>query len=147
MPAAQPTGSVFTIRIDSIPSAKISHVGLFYLRDMTTEYVLPEGVTYVTGSAHIVPGTGTPNVLTGASVTASGRGIRVSLPARVDNGSSYTPPSVEFSVRVDAPARTDLALKFSRYEVVANVFVIGDLKTVCEPPPDGGVIGVTRVTR
>jgi len=144
-PSSVSEGSTVTVRIDSVPSSKLSHFGLNYIWDMTTEYVIPDGATYVPGSAHIVADTGTANVRTGASVAQFGRRLRVVLPAHVANGSTYTPPSVEFALRIDAHGGTPLALAFAHYEVSANVFLLGNLTTTCEPNPNPYPIGMTLV--
>ena len=99
MPASQATGTTFAIRIDAAPSGKISHTGLNYIFDMQTDYVVPAGTAYVEGSARILPGTGTPNVRATARVWHDAEGIHLALPARVENGSGYTPPSIEFRSR------------------------------------------------
>ena len=53
----------------------ISHFGLHYIHNMTADYAIPTGTTYVEGSARIVPGTGTANARPGASVTHDASGI------------------------------------------------------------------------
>lgn len=133
MPATQPVGSRFTVRIDSVPSAKLSHTGLNYIFDMATDYVVPTGTTYVDGSARVVPNTGTSNVRPGARAWHDAAGIHTLLPAHVDNGSGYTPPSVEFELEVTAAAGTALALQLGQVRVAANVFLLGDLRTTCTP--------------
>lgn len=145
MPSSQPEGSIFAVRIDGVSSGKISHAGLNYIHDMATDYLVPAGTSYVKGSARLVPGTGTPNVRGRARAWGDAAGIHVLLPNRVENGSGYTPPSVEFQVEIGAPAGTRLALKLRRYQVTANVFLVGDLHTTCAPNPSPYTIGVTRV--
>jgi hypothetical protein len=145
MPSSRPTGATLKVRIDGAPSGKISHGGLNYIHDMATDYLVPTGTRYVEGSAHFIPGTGTPNVRTGARVWCATGKIHVLLPGHVENGSSYTPPSVEFEVEIKAPAGTVLSLKLDRYEVMANVLILGDLHTICDPRPKPYSIGVTRV--
>jgi len=145
MPSSQATGTTFPIRIDSTPSGKISHTGLFYIFDMQTDYLVPAGTAYVEGSARIVPDTGTPNVRANARVWHDAEGIHVVLPARVQNGSGYTPPSVEFQVEIRAPAGTSLALKLSRHRVAASVFLLGTLRTTCDPSSRPYTIGTTLV--
>jgi hypothetical protein len=144
LPAAQSIGSRFTVRIDSFPSGKISHVGLKYIYDMTADYALPAGAKYVKGSARIVPGTGTPNVRAGARVWHDASGIHLLLPARVKNGSGYTPPSLEFQLEVDAAAGTELAIQLRRCRVSAKVFLLGNVGTTCVPEPAPYTIGTTR---
>jgi len=112
---------------------------------MVTDYWLPTGTTYVTDSLRIVPETGTPNARAGARAWQDGMGIHVELPARIDNGTGYTPPSVEFDLKIDAPAGTVLALRFAHYEVTANVVVLGDLHSACDPKPKPYTIGETVV--
>ena len=145
MPASWPAGSTFAVRIDSVPSGTISHMGLNYIHDMTTDYFVPTGTRYVTGSARLVPGTGTPNVCEGARAWGDAAGIHLRLPGRVENGSSYTPPSLEFQVEIGAPAGALVELRFRRYQVTANVFLLGDLHTTCAPNPNPYTIGVTHV--
>ena len=83
VPPTATEGSSFAVRIDGVDTGKISHIGLRYIHDMTTQVLLPNGAGYVDGSARIVPDTGTPNVRPGASVSRQGNAIRLVLPARV----------------------------------------------------------------
>jgi len=147
MPVSRPVGATFKVRIDSLPSEKLSHAGLEYIHNMTTDYLLPPRATYVEGSAQVVSGTGTPNALPGATVTHTGRTVRLFLPAHIANGSSYTPPSIEFGLRATGPAGTALALEFLHSEVTAHAIVVGDIKTTCDPTPPPPTLGVTRVVR
>jgi hypothetical protein len=133
MPASAAIGSTFTVRIDSHPSGVINHFGLNYIYGMTTDYQVPAGTRYVEGSARVVPGTGSANALPGARATHESSRIRMVLPAHIANGSSYTPPSLEFDVKVDAPVETRSALSFLHYEVVANAAIVGDVHTSCDP--------------
>lgn len=145
VPASAPSGSTFTVRIDSMPSGIISHMGLNYLFDMKTDHPVPSGTTYVEGSARVVPDTGTSNVREGARAWHDAGGVHLALPAHVANGSSYTPPSLEFALRITAPAGSDVAVLFSHYEVKANAFLVGDLRTVCEPKPKPYALAVVHV--
>ena len=145
MPASQATGTTFTIRIDSTPSGKISHMGLNYIFDMQTDFLVPAGTAYVEGSARIVPDSGTPNVRATARVWHDAEGIHLLLPAHVQNGSGYTAPSIELQVEVRAPAGTTLALKVSRHRVAASAFLIGTVRTTCDPSPRPYTIGTTLV--
>jgi hypothetical protein len=144
LPATQQTGTRFTVRVDSFSSGKIAHFGLNYIFDMVTDYGIPAGTRYVEGSARVVPGTGTPNARAGARAWYDGTGIHLLLPARIGNGGSYTPPSLEFQLEVTAAAGTELMLKFSRSRVSANVFLLGDVHTTCVPRPAPYTIGRTR---
>ena len=144
LPAAQATGTRFTVRIDSFSSGKVSHFGLNYIFDMATDYHVPAGTKYVEGSARIVPDTGTANTRSGARVWHDAKGIHQLLPARVENGGSYTPPSLEFQLEVTALAGTELSLKFSRSRVSANVVLLGNIDTTCVPQPAPFTIGRTR---
>lgn len=145
-PQQQPAGSTYTLRIDSVPSGVISHTGLYYLHDMATDYILPAGTEVVPGSAHFVQGTGTTNVMPGARVWPERGMLRVMLPAHVDNGSGYTPPSVELQLRVTAAAGASLSLSLAQVRVAARVFLLGDLNTECNPNPRPYVLATTRVT-
>lgn len=145
VPLSTPNGSVFTVRIDSKPSGIISHTGLNYLHDMQTDYALSAGATFVDGSARVVPGTGTSNVSATARVAHDASGIHLYLPAHVDNGTGYTPPSIEFQVKADTKSGAVLAVSFVHYEVLASAVLIGDVKTVCEPNPKPYNIGLTYV--
>ncbi len=146
-PSTQREGSTYTVRIDSFGSGEISHVGLHYIHDMATDYLLPAGAEYVSGSAHFVPDTGTANVRAGARVWYESGMLRVVLPARVDNGSRYTPPSVEFQLRVTAASGSRLSLRLAQVRVVANALLLGDQRTVCNPNPRSYVLATTQVTR
>lgn len=145
MPSSQATGTTFAIRIDGTPSGKISHTGLNHIFDMQTDFVVPAGTVYVEGSARVVADTGTPNVRATARVWHDAGGIHVILPAHVQNGSAYTPPSVEFQVEIRAPVGTSLDLKLSRHTVAASVFLLGTLRTTCDPSPRPFAIGTTLV--
>ena len=140
------TGATFTIRFDGTPSAKISQVGLNFVHDMVTDYIVPAGTTYVEHSAKIVPDTGSENVRTGATVAYVGGLVRMTLPGRVENGASYTPPSVELKAVATAPAGDALVVGFSQYRVTANAFVVGDLKVTCNPTPRPFPLATVRVT-
>jgi hypothetical protein len=146
LPATAPAGSTYTVRIDSVPAAKVSGTGLNYLHDMLTDYYLPQGATYVTGSAHVVSDTGTENVRNGARVWHDNGFVRLHLPGHVDNGSTFTPPSLEFQVKVSAPAGTSLPIQFVRHRLSANVFLLGNLDVVCSPRSGALTIGTTLVT-
>jgi len=146
VPAAAEEGSTFTVRVDGQDSGKISHTGLRYIHDMTTRLLLPNGASYVDGSARIIPGTGTPNVREGASVRRQGNALILSLPGRVEDGSSFTPPSFEFQVKVTAAAGSKVLQRFAQYTVTAKAVLIGDVLTTCEPTPKPYTIGVTTVT-
>jgi hypothetical protein len=116
---------------------------------MSTEYALPPGATYVPGSARLVTGTGTPNVAASARVAyeAYENGlIRLTLPSHVPSGSSYTPPSIEFQLEAAAPPGTSLPLAFSKYQVTANAFLVGDVSATCEPVPKRYTLATTVVT-
>jgi hypothetical protein len=145
-PSTQPEGSTYTVRIDSVPSGEIKHAGLQYIHDMATDYLLPAGAAYVPGSAHFVPRTGSANVLPGARVWYEGGMLRVVLPAHVANGSSYTPPSVELALKVNAPGGARLSLRLVQVRVVANGLLVGDLLTECNPTPRPYVLTTTQVT-
>jgi hypothetical protein len=144
VPASQATGTRLTVRIDSFPSGKVSHFGLNYIYDMGTDYHLPAGTKYVEGSARVVPGSGSANIRRGARVWHDANRIHLLLPARVENGGSYTPPSVEFQLEVTARAGTELLLKFGRSRVSANVMLLGNVHTTCVPEPAPYTIGRTR---
>jgi hypothetical protein len=144
VPRSVAEGATFTVRIDGKDSGKISHTGLKYIHSMTTELVIPAGTTLV--SARVVPDTGTANVRPGAKVVTAGSTLALVLPARVEDGSSYTPPSFEFQLKVTATAGTAVVQKFSQYRVTANAIIIGDVRTVCDPTPKPYSIATTTVT-
>lgn len=146
VPSSVPEGGTFTVRIDGRNSGKISHMGLRYIHDMTTEVLLPSGAGYVDGSARIVPKTGSPNVRPGASVTRQGNAITLVLPAHVEDGSDYTPPSFEFELRATAAAGAKIVQRFSQYRVTAKAIIVGDVHTVCDSVPKPYAIGSTTVT-
>jgi hypothetical protein len=145
VPSVAPEGSTYTLRIDNVSSGVISHVGLRYIHDMSTDYVLPTGTTFVPGSAHFVAHTGSANVLPGARVWHEDGVVHVVLPAHVDNGSSYTPPSLELALKVVAPAGARLSFKLLQIRVTANAFLVGNLETHCDPVPKPLVLGTTLV--
>ena len=145
VPASAAQGSTITVRIDGEDSGKVSHVGLKYIHDMTTEVLLPAGASLVEGSARIVPGTGTANVRTGAKITQQAGGLKLILPARIEAGASYTPPSFEFQLVVTAGPGQKIVQRFSQYRVNANAIIIGDVQTICEPTPKPYPIATTTV--
>ena len=146
LPGAAAEASTYAVRIDGVASGRVSHAGLNYIHDMETDYVVPRGARYVTGSARVIAGTGTANVAAGARVWHEAGMIRVALPGRVASGSSYTPPSIEFQLEASAPAGSLLPIAFLEYRVVANAFLVGDLQTTCAPTPRPYPLGATRVT-
>lgn len=146
VPASAPAGSIYTLRVDAATSPKISGVGLNYLHDMKTDYAIPDGTAYVAGSAHVVDQTGSDNVRPGARATYDNGVVRLTLPGHVENGSSFTPPGLEFQVKVVAPAGTSLPLRWVRHQVTANVFVIGNLDITCAPKAGALTLGTTMVT-
>lgn len=142
-PLATPTGSVFTVRIDSLPSGRVSHFGLNHLFDMRTDYAV-EGALIVAGTVRLVPGTGTPNVRAGARVWLDGTGVHLLLPAHMENGDQFTPPSIAFEVMAGGAAGA-VRVRFVHYEVRANVLLLGDIRTSCDPTSGPAVIATTRV--
>lgn len=146
VPRTVERASRYTVRIDGVPSGKIAAFGLNHIHDMATDYIVPPGATYVPGSARVVPDTGTPNVAVGARVGFVNGLIRMELPERVESGSSYTPPSIEFQLEATAPVGTALPLVLLEYRVVANAVIVGDVHATCEPVPKRYVLGTTTVT-
>ncbi len=145
VPFSAPTGSTYTVRIEALPSPKISHTGLHYIYDWQADWLLPQGAEYVEGSAHVVPNTGSQNVRDTARVWHDTRGVHLILPGHVQNGGSYTPPVVEFKLKALATAGKVLEVKLDRTQVKANVFLLGDLTTTCDPAPRPRTIGMTGV--
>lgn len=146
VPPKQPAGTRFTVQIGGRTSDKISHFGLNYIHDQGVDYLEPAGARYVEGSAHFVPDTGTPNVRAGARVWHDASGIHTLLPGRVENGSSFQSPVLEFQLDVIAPAGGTVSIKLDQYRVLANAFLVGDLRTTCIPVPRPYVVGTTLVT-
>lgn len=138
-------GSTLTIRIDGVSSGKISQFGLNHLRDATSDYVVPTGTTYLAGSARLVPDTGTDNVSRTARVAFEGGVVRLTLPGHVSNNSSYTPPSFEFQAVVIGAPGDALVLGFSQFRIVANAFVVGDVRVDCTPKPRPFALATARV--
>jgi len=145
VPDKKPQGATFTVRIEGTSAGKISHTGLNYIHDMTTDYLVPVGTTYVDGSARIVANTGTPNVRKGARAWHDKGVIHMQLPAHVEEGSSFTPPTLEFDLKITGAVGTTIAQKFSQYRVTANAFVLGELETTCDPTPKPYALGKTLV--
>jgi hypothetical protein len=145
MPQSGAPGSTFKVRIDGVASGPIAHTGLNYIHEMVTDYRVPAGTTFVADSLRIVPETGTANARAGARAWYDAGGVHIDLPAHIDNGQGYTPPSLEFDLKIDAPAGSVLALQFVHYAVTANVVVLGDLRSSCEPRPKPYTIGETLV--
>ncbi len=72
--------------------------------------------------------------------------LRMLMPGRVESGSGYTSPSIEFQLTAKAPVGASLALELSQYRVVANAIVVGDVNATCEPTPKPYTLGTTLVT-
>lgn len=144
-PVTAAEGSTYKVRIDGTNSGKISHTGLNYIYNMTYTYGVPQGTQVVAGSMHIVADTGTPNVRPGAKITHKGGNLEVVLPARVDDGSNYTPPSFEFELKVTAAAGASIAQGYKGYRVTANAFLVGDVNTACDPVPKPFTVATTKV--
>jgi hypothetical protein len=145
VPASVAKGARYTVRVDGVDSGTISHTGLKYIFDMGSEWPVPPGAEYVEGSARIVPGTGSDNVRAGARVVHASGSVRLGLPAHVENGSRYTPPSFEFDLRVASSAAASITQTFVAYRVTAHAFLVGDLNTTCEPAPRPFPVGTTLV--
>jgi hypothetical protein len=147
MPNSQAAGTKFTVRIDGVNSGTISHTGLNYIFDMESDYLVPAGTKVVDGSVKIIAETGTANVRPGAKAWKDEAGIHTKLPGHVEDGSSFTPPSLEFQLEVTGAVGSTIALKFSQYRVAANAFVVGDVHTVCDPNPKPFTIGTTTIIK
>jgi hypothetical protein len=145
VPETAAEGTTYVVRIEGTASGKISQTGLNSLRDITFEYALPSGATYVEGSARVVPGTGSDNVKGSARVSLSGSVLTLILPARVPNGGSYQPPTIEVKLKAASAPSTVLPVTFSRYRVRANVVILGDIDAVCTPARPPFTLGATRV--
>jgi hypothetical protein len=145
MPAQAAVGTTYSVRIDGVSSGKISHIGLNYLHDMTVDYAVPAGTTYVDGSAEIIPGTGTDNVLPGARLTHRAGVITLALPAHVDEGTSYTPPSIRFQLRATGAPGSTASLSLRRFRLTANAFLVGEVAVSCEPKVKPAGIGSTVI--
>jgi hypothetical protein len=145
VPPTATEGSTFAVRFDGMDTGKISHLGLRYIHDMTTELLIPDGTSLVEGSLRIVPNTGTANVRARARVSRQGAVIRLVLPAHIEQGQRYTPPSFEFVLRVTATASRKLVQRFSRWEVTANAIILGDLRMTCDAKPRPYPVASTTV--
>jgi len=146
MPAEVTQGSTFTVRVDGASSGTISHTGLNYIHDMTTEFLVPQGTTYVAGSLRVVPGTGSSNVSSTARVSKVGNILRLTLPAHVENDSSYTPPSIELKLQATGAAGSKIAFQLWQIRVSANAIFVGDVDTTCNPKPQAYTLATTTVT-
>ena len=146
IPSSVEEGATFKVRIDGNNSGKISHTGLKYIYNMTTELRIPDNASYVAGSAKVIPDTGSPNARPGARVTQSGRTIALVLPAHIEDGQDYTPPSFEFELKATGTAGSRIVQKFQQYRLTANAIIIGDVHTVCNPTPKPYSIGTTNIT-
>jgi hypothetical protein len=146
LPASAESGSTYAVRIDGESSGKISHFGLNHLHDLTVEYVLPAGASYVEGSAQLVPGTGTPNVLVSPRLSHRAGVVTLLLPDKVENGTSYTPPSIRLRLRAVATPGAPAVVAFRQYRLKANAFLVGDVAVTCDPSPKPYPIGTTLIT-
>ena len=64
---------------------------------------------------------------------------------RVDNGSSYTPPSFEFELQATGAVGSKIAFQFSQYRVTAKAMIIGDVDTTCTPKPQPYTLATATV--
>jgi hypothetical protein len=145
VPPTATEGTTFAVRIDGVDTGEISHVGLRYIHDMTTELLIPDGASLVEGSLRIVPSTGSANVRARARVSQQGAAIRLVLPAHIEQGQRYTPPSFEFVLRVTATAPRKVVQRFSRWEVTANAIILGDLRMTCDAKPRPFPLATTTI--
>jgi hypothetical protein len=145
VPASVAPRGRYKVRVDGIDTGKISHFGLNYIFDMESEWPIPPGTEYVDGSAHVVAGTGSENVRPGAYAVRQGASIHLVLPAHVDNGVGYTPPSFEFELLAPSAEGASITQRFASYSVSARALVVGVLRTTCEPMPKTFPVAVTRV--
>jgi hypothetical protein len=143
-PSHADAGSIYSVRIDGVDSGEISNLGLNFIHDMTVDYLLPAGA-YVDGSAQIVAGTGTANVRAGAGLSSRGGTLEMVLPAKVENGTRYTPPSMQFQLRAIGPPGSPVVVSFSRFRLRANAIVVGDVDVSCEPTPKPYPVGTTLI--
>jgi hypothetical protein len=146
IPSRAEAGSTYEIRIDGVNSRKVSHFGLNYLHDMTVEYILTPGASYVEGSAQFVAGTGTANVLVGRRVTYHGGVLTIVLPGKVENGTDYTPPSVRLRLVASGSPGDWAWVAFKQYRLTANAFLVGDVAVSCDPTPKPYPVGTTLIT-
>jgi hypothetical protein len=144
LPSRVEPGSIYTVRIDGVSSGKISHFGLNYLHDMTVDYVLPDG-SYVDGSARIIPGTGTANVLVSPRLTYHGGVLRMVLPGKVQEGTAYTPPSISVDLRAIGAPGSRAAVSLRQFRLTANAFLVGEVPVSCEPAVKPSPIGTTLI--
>jgi hypothetical protein len=146
LPASAAVGSKFTVRIEGVDSGVISHTGLNYIYNMESDYPLPAGAKYVAGSAKFLPNTGTANVRPGATAWQDATGIHTRLPGHVANGTSFSPPTLEYQLEVTGKVGDILNIGFSQYRVTANAMVIGDVNSTCDPTPKPYKLGSVTIT-
>jgi hypothetical protein len=146
VPPEAEIGSTFMVRIDGVSSGKISHFGLNYLHDMTVDYVLPAEAVYVEGSAEILPSTGTANVQGSAQLTHRSGVITLALPGKVEDGTSYTPPSIRFQLRATGAPGSAASVSLRKFRMTANAFLVGEVAVSCEPAVKPAPLGTTVIT-
>jgi hypothetical protein len=146
LPRSAEIGTVYEIRVDGSSSGKISNFGLNYIHDMTVDYLLPASLEYIEGSALLVPGTGTPDVLPGARVFHRGHVVTMVLPGKVVNGADYTPPSFSVKLRASGSPGDAAVVAFNRYQLTANAFLVGEVAVSCDPTPKPYPVGTTMMT-
>jgi len=145
IPSTAAVGSKFTVRIDGVDSGVISHTGLNYIYNMETDYPIPAGTKFVPGSAKMVPNTGSANVRAGATAWQDASGIHTRLPGHVANGTSFSPPSLEYQLEVTGKVGDGLNIGFTQYRVTANAIVVGDVNSTCDPSPKPFKLGTVNV--
>ena len=146
LPGHAEAGATYAVRIDGASSGKISHFGLNYLHDMTVEYELPAGASYVEGSAELIPGTGTANVLAAPRLSQRAGVLTMTLPGKVLEGTSYTPPSIRLQLRAVGAPGSWASVSLRRFGLRANAFLVGEVPVSCEPAVKPSSLGATLIT-
>ncbi len=145
IPPTATVGSKFTVTIAGVNSGLISHTGLNYIYNMETDFPVPAGTKFVAGSAKILPDTGTKNVRDGATAWMAGGVVHTRLPGHVENDTTFTAPTLEFQLEVTGKVGDKAPVTFSQYRVTANAFVVGDVKSVCDPKTKPHTMGNVTV--
>ncbi len=139
-PSTVKPGERFTVRLASANSGKLDNRGLHYIHDMTTELGIVGGEAV---EARAVPESGSANARAGAAARLEGQKVRFVIPAHIEKGSDYTPPTLELTLRAPETPGAIISIHFQRYEVSANAFLVGDVQSSCLPKP--GPFTVVRI--
>jgi hypothetical protein len=69
----------------------------------------------------------------------------MTLPARIDEGTAYTAPSVTFKLRASSTPETSAVVVFKQLRLRANAIIVGDVDVSCDAAVKPSILGTTTV--